>query len=269
MLKVQLKQTVCSPVFLVSCLSLYLLLILQEIQVFTNPGLIEQGLLSEYLEWYFEEKTIGGLLSDHMGGSATGSFFCIMVVLPTVWYRSKHWEGETYYTLLRSGKREYYLGNIGSAILSSMLMAGLALLLYCITLGLIGFHFGPSRWEEWYTDQALIFLAGQGWYPLITGFYILTRMMYAAVCCMESLVLSAFISDRYLLVGMPYVCVWGISLIADMNGLPLLSPSRIPLDVFEVHEGGSILYSTVYSVILCALLGLIYWRRCERRLRHG
>lgn len=269
MLRQQLKQIVFSPIFAISCLIFYLLLMLEEVQLYTNVEVIRQGLLETVVEQAREISTILDLLTDRLSYGFTGVFCCIAVVLPTVWYRSEDWEGETYYYILRSGKKNYLVTQIASAILSSMLVSGIVLLLYCGTLGLMGYRLGPPQDVEWFADPLLILCAQKNWYFMMVACYILTRMLFSAICCMISLTLSAFFSDRYILVGTPYLYYMALAIFTQTTGTSkYLGLDRIPLDMSASMEG-SLRHSVLYSVVCCTLLGAIYWYRIKRRLNDG
>lgn len=265
----QLKQIIFSPIFAISCMIFYLLLMLEEVQLYTNVEVIRQGLLETAVEQQIKTTTILDLLTDRLSYGFTGVFCCIAVVLPTVWYRSEDWEGETYYYILRSGKKNYLVAQIASAILSSMLVSGIVLLLYCGTLSLMGYRLGPPRTIELFVDPLLIFFAEKNWHFMIVACYILTRMLFSAICCMISLTLSTFFSDRYILVGTPYLYYMALAIFTQTTGTSkYLGLDRILLDMSADLEG-SLRHSVLYSVVCCALLGAIYWCRIKRRLKNG
>lgn len=252
MLRLQLKQIVFSPVFAATCLVSALVMVL---------GLGPSGLD----RLYFQDGTISEQFDTTLAFSYMGAFTSTMAVLPSVWYASDSWEGTTYYSILRSGKRRYFWGKIGSSMLSGMLVMGIASSLFCIVEAFVGYSLRFSSWADFYQDPLLTFIRDRGWAILELFILILCRMVTASVCSMISLALSAFTSSRYILVGAPVVSYLGLELI----GYAAVWWVSLPYINLDSNPIMMLCRPFAYQTVSCTLLGLIYWRCSERRLRNG
>lgn len=257
MFRVQFRELVCSPSFLLSTIGFFLLMLFQTIPDITHGGDFNITLHMDMI-----------MLFSFVGITAA-----IPPVIPLAWQYSAGWENSTYYVILRSGKRDYYRGKIGSAILTGMLSAGVSCGLYCLTLALLNIPMGPPIWgrqpgeETIYLYPMFQYLDNHDLWGIMLGLEVFSHMAFAAICCMVTLALSAFTSNRYILVGGPFLGTMGLTLIFQYNRLWWLSPTCVKIDY--QGEFATIFYTLIYLAAACAVLGLVYWYQTERRLRDG
>lgn len=260
MFKIQLRELICSPSFILSSTGFFLLMLFQSIPDITH-GFHETATITKHMDMI--------MLFSFVGIAAA-----IPPVIPLAWQHSVGWENSTYYIILRSGKRKYYWGKISSAILTGMLSSGISCGLYCLTLSLLGVPMGPPLWGQQpgaatiYLYPMFQYLDNHNLWGIMLALEIFSHMAFAGICCMVALTLSAFTSNRYLLLGGPFLGTMGLSLIAQFNHtIQWLDPTYVKIDY--QNSGATIFRTITYLVVACAALGLIYWYQTERRLRNG
>lgn len=114
----------------------------------------------------------------------------------------------------------------------------------------------------------LRFLEKREWWGLLLVCHVFAWTVYASICCMLSLCLSAFTTNRYVLAGVPVVACLGISYFSQATGTQAwLDPFFVTLEYRP--EGNGLLHTFAYQFEACTVLGLIYWRKLEGRLRNG
>lgn len=256
MCRLQLKQTICCPIFVISSLLLYLIMI---VGVYQDISLGADG--SSTLQ----------LFEYSMVYATAGIILPIPAVLPIVWYISDDLEGASYLALLRSGKRDYYLGKISAAIISSGAVVAAASFLFCVTTKMTEKPTGPSMFTmSGYNNPLLHMFDKQEWWILLLVCHIFARMVFASICGMFSLCLSAFTGNRYVLAGAPVVGCLGVSYFSQALRIQSwLNPFQITLEYFSTLDGNGLLHTIAYQFIAYIFFGIVYWKRQEGRFRDG
>lgn len=263
MIRMQVKEMVCSPAFVLTTVGFALLMLFQG-----APELFIWK-MGRYIQFRWENMMVFSFM---------GIIEAIPPVIPLVWFCTGSWEGSTYHVISRSGKRRYYLGRISSAILTGMLVVLVSCLLYCAVLALAGCPLGNSVWAK---NGEKVYSSAHYAYPLYQyldhhrmwwatmALNVFSHMAFGAVCCMITLALTSVTDNRYVLLGAPFLWTLGGSMLSQFlyQYLWWINPLYMKLDYQTTHA--TLIRTLLYFLIASSLMGICYWKQTERRLRDG
>lgn len=194
----------------------------------------------------------------------------VITILPfTFFYVEEMEKKEVYYNLIRCSRRAYYSSNIAVAVLSSMLVSGLALLIFVLVCLGYGAVFG-------YSDAELSFFEGSiyvGWlrdgrHVWVLLVKLLAFVTYSAPWGLLCLAVSVFSKNKYVILAAPFLIEWSVSLVLQMLGVWQLEPGMTLLAGPYIRlPWGGIPYALGYQGILVAALSAFYYGMSKRRYR--
>lgn len=194
----------------------------------------------------------------------------VVTILPFAFFYVEEMEKKAvYYNLIRCSRRAYYGSNIAVAVLSSMLVSGLALLIFvlvCLGYG-AGFaysssaasFFEGSMYAVWLTDGKHV------WVLLVK---LLAFVVYSAPWGLLCLAASVFSKNKYVILAAPFLMEWSVTLVLQMLGVWQLDPGMTLLKGPYIRlPWGGIPYALGYHGILVAALSAFYYGMSKRRYR--
>lgn len=196
----------------------------------------------------------------------------VITILPFVFFYVEELEKKSeYYNLIRSSKKEYYLANVFTAIISSVLVSALALLLFCMVCLAFGanFHVDPSVgsyyegmfFGPWMENDRLIPVL------LVHMLVFLAASTPWGVLCMA---ISIFSKNKYVIIAFPFILRTAANLITDLTALHMLSPGVMLLKgsvILRMPYGG-FFYALGYHMVFVAAFSIFYYAMSKRRFRH-
>ena len=198
----------------------------------------------------------------------------IVPIIPFAFFYVEELEKKAaYYNLIRCSKRSYYWSNIAAAVLSSVLVAVFALLLFtlvCLAFGaglktsdsVMGVYGISPVFAKWLEDGRLI-------YVLLVNF--LAFVAYASPWGLLCLLVSIFSKNKYVIIAFPFIFNIAVSYILQSSPLAQFDPSLTLLKglfVLGMPYGG-IFYALGYHAVFITIFSVGYYVMSRRRYHHG
>ena len=178
-------------------------------------------------------------------------------------------KGALYYQLIRGNKKCCYLGQIGAAALSSMMVTLLATVLFSVVCMLFG--------AGWQINDTLIQGFSDTYYKeliqdrsyLVFIIHVLAFVLYSMPWVLIGMVISLFTKNRYLILIGPFIIFMAWSYLTELAGLMILNPGYTLLKgTVRIWVGGGIFYTIGYYLVVCVTLALWYLIVSYRRFHH-
>lgn len=178
-------------------------------------------------------------------------------------------KGSLYYQLIRSRKATYYLGQLGAALLSAMLIAVLSTILFSLICMLYG--------AGWQANDSLIqrysgscfeeTIQRRPW--VVYQVNVLAFVLYSTPWVLMGMVLSLFTKHRYLILIGPFIIFMAMNYLTELAGLYWLGPGWTLLKGAACNlSGGGIYYALAYHLTLDMALSLCYLIGSGRKFRY-
>lgn len=188
----------------------------------------------------------------------------------TYFYVDRLEKKAVYYTMIRSNTRNYYLSDIGAAMIGSALVVLAASTLYiafCVALGAgnnvqdsVTQYFSGTWFESWSTEGA---------YGKILLVHVLDYLLFSLPWALLGILASLFCKNKYVIIAAPFIGFMLISYITEMVSADYLNPGNMLLKgAIRNTPGGGILYAAIYFVGLSVVLGAGYYTISRRRIKH-
>jgi hypothetical protein len=173
----------------------------------------------------------------------------------------------TYYNLIRSSKKSYYLSNLFTAIISTVLISFVAILLFVIVCLGFGVKFTLDRsMIEYFSETYFQFWIVQENSIPILIIHIAAFIMFSIPWGVLSLAVSIISKNKYIIIASPFIFFIATSYITEICSIPFINPGLMLLKgpILKMPYGGS-LYVVSYQTIFVLLFSLFYYIMSKRR----
>lgn len=249
MLRFYLRNTLLSPALIVGTIGLWLAM------------LAGTSFQNDLLYCYQYTISLG----------VTSFFIPVATVLPICFMQKQMNAGNIRYVcLIRSSRRSFSSGALLGAVLSGMVVALGAFLLFTAFCCIYSPFGSPYFGNGLFLYQTSFYVALQKQPELL---YILMGCIFTlngAIWPAISLLCFTLSSNQYLALAIPFVVRTGAGYLMQAMGWFYLDPSQLLLKgVANQLPGGGVPYVLLYSVVVVLLCGLLWNYGVKRRLHYG
>ena len=211
----------------------------------------------------------------YMVTTSVGIAHVLMAIVPIIpfafFYVEELEKKAVYYNLIRCSKRSYYWSNIAAAVLSSVLVAVFAVLLFalvCVAFGagletsdtLMNAYGISPDFRVWLEEGRLI-------YVLLIN--LLAFVAYASPWGLLCLLISIFSKNKYVIIAFPFILNIAVSYILQGSPLAQFDPGQTLLKtpIILRKPYGGIFYALGYHAVFITLFSVCYYVMSRRRYR--
>ena len=254
----EIKKQVRNRYFVLGVLGAAFLMILDTLSIALYDGYTDGA-----GKFHFENTVIGLLeLADNTMFGLVALCACAMAA------GCAHCDNEEYHMmhpiLMRSSHKKYAVSTLVSCGITGFLCMGFAMLIKILVYACMV----PIREGDVDAYELATPLLRDGHHYLYMGFWMALNGMKSAFFSMVSFTLSAFVKNKFVLVSIPVLVYY----LLMRFGYGYLGPSFYIVNVRMVYfmmnhptEGGSLLYTFIYTVIAGILFGIIFYKGIRRK----